>query len=43
MIPVAAEIIFNWIAMGIVLTIVMISCLYFAVLCEKIVDFLFSR
>lgn len=34
------EIIGNWAAMGILMWLLMISCLYFAVLCEKIADFL---
>ncbi len=34
------EIIFYWISMGIILAIAMTGFLYFAVLCEKIIDLL---
>jgi hypothetical protein len=43
MLSVFLEIIFNWIIMGMVLATVMAGCLYFAILCEKIVDYLFSH
>lgn len=37
------QILFNWIAMGIIIAGAMIGCLYFAILCEKISDHLFSN
>lgn len=37
------EIFLNWILMGVALAIAMTACLYFAVLCEKIVDTVFTR
>jgi len=38
-----AEILLNWVAMGIILSLVMAVFLYFAVFCEKIVDSIFKR
>jgi hypothetical protein len=35
------EIIINWLTMGVLLALVLIGCLYFAILCEKIVDRVF--
>lgn len=43
MLSILLEIIFNWVAMGAVLAAIMIGCLYFAILCEKIVDYFFSH
>ncbi len=40
MILIALEIIGHWITMGLFMWLLMISCLYFAMLCEKIVNFL---
>ena len=38
----ALEIVGNWILMGIIIWLIMTVCLYFAILCEKIVDFFVS-
>ncbi len=37
------EIFLNWILMGVTIAIIMTAFLYFAVICEKIVDAVFSR
>jgi hypothetical protein len=41
--PIFVEIIVNWLMMGLVLGIMLAGCLYFAILCEKIVDRVFRR
>jgi hypothetical protein len=35
------EIIVNWLVMGALIALALIGCLYFAILCEKIVDRVF--
>jgi hypothetical protein len=37
------KIILNWILMGIFLAGIMAACLYFAIMCEKIVDLIFKN
>ena len=37
------DIIVNWLLMGSVLALTMVSFLYFAILCEKFVDFVVSK
>jgi len=43
MTAIALEIIFNWVLMGIILSAVMVIGLYFAILCEKFIDYLRSQ
>ncbi len=41
--PIIIEIVVNWLMMGLILGIILTGCLYFAILCEKIVDCVFKR
>jgi hypothetical protein len=43
MLEIFLEIVGYWLGMGAIIALGMISSLYFAILCEKIVDRLFSR
>ena len=42
MVTIGLQIIANWILMGCILALTMVGCLYFAILCEKITDYLSS-